>query len=115
MYIKTLSTKFNPMYYAMNITEDIIMRVQAESGTGATLNDYNRLIYPNGDEFSTNVWAYKANDTSFVTMDDGMFKSNYYGQIYSNPLYLATINNLQSAVTKSPSQTMKVTYTLSQA
>ena len=115
MYIKTLSTKFNPMYYAMNITEDIIMRVQAESSSGASVNNYNRLIYPNGDEFSTNVNAYRGNDTSFVTMDDGMFKSNYYGQIYSNPLYLATINNLQSAVTKSPSQTMKVTYTLSQA
>ena len=115
VHVKTLSTKFNPMYYAMNITEDIIMRVQAESSSGASLSNYNRLIYPNGDEFSTNVSAFRGSDTSFVTMDDGLFKSNYYGQIYSNPLYLATINNLQSVVTKSPSQTMKVTYTLSQA
>ena len=32
--------------------------------------------------------------------------------IYANPLYLATVNNLSSAVNKSASQTMKVTYTL---
>lgn len=33
----------------------------------------------------------------------------------NNPLYLATINNLQSAVTKTAAQTMKVTYTLTEA
>jgi hypothetical protein len=33
----------------------------------------------------------------------------------NNPLYLATINNLQSPVTKTAAQTMKVTYTLTEA
>lgn len=34
---------------------------------------------------------------------------------YNNPLYLATINNLSSPVTKTAAQTMKVTYTLTEA
>lgn len=35
--------------------------------------------------------------------------------LYKSPLYLATINNLQSPVTKTAAQTMKVTYTLTEA
>ena len=35
--------------------------------------------------------------------------------LYKNPLYLATINNLQSPVTKTAAQTMKVTYTLTES
>ena len=38
-----------------------------------------------------------------------------YGYIIHNPLYLATINNLDSPVTKTAAQTMKVTYTLTEA
>ena len=34
---------------------------------------------------------------------------------YRNPLYLATINNLESAITKDSTQTMKVIYTLTEA
>lgn len=34
---------------------------------------------------------------------------------YKNPLYLATVNNLESAVTKDSTQTMKIIYTLSEA
>ena len=34
--------------------------------------------------------------------------------LYKNPLYLATVNNLQSPVTKTAAQTMKVTYTLTE-
>ena len=36
------------------------------------------------------------------------------GGIYKNPLYLATINNLNSPVTKTAAQTMKVTYILTE-
>ena len=35
-------------------------------------------------------------------------------RVYKNPLYLATINNLQESVTKQNTQTMKVTYTLTE-
>ena len=34
---------------------------------------------------------------------------------YKNPLYLATINNLDSAITKDSTQTMKIIYTLTEA
>lgn len=42
---------------------------------------------------------------------------NLNGRVYpyNNPLYLATINNLSSPVTKTAAQTMKVTYTLTEA
>lgn len=43
----------------------------------------------------------------------GIFAYNY-GFVIHNPLYLATINNLQTAVTKTAAQTMKVTYTLTE-
>ena len=35
--------------------------------------------------------------------------------MYKNPLILATINNLDSPVTKTAAQTMKITYTLTKA
>ena len=38
--------------------------------------------------------------------------SNYGHNHYPNPLFLTTINNLQSSVTKDNTLTMKVTYTL---
>lgn len=41
--------------------------------------------------------------------------NNYQAYVAKNPLYLATINNLQSPVTKTAAQTMKVTYTLTEA
>lgn len=40
--------------------------------------------------------------------------SNQRTKIWSNPLYLATINNLETPVTKDASKTMKVTYTLTE-
>ena len=43
---------------------------------------------------------------------DWAHKNNSY--IAQNPMYLATINNLDSYVTKTASQTMKVTYTLTE-
>ena len=47
----------------------------------------------------------------FLKGDCSSKRPNYIAQ---NPFYLATINNLQSYVTKTASQTMKVTYTLSE-
>jgi len=47
----------------------------------------------------------------FIKNDSTQKKSNYIGQ---SPFYLATINNLDSYVTKTANQTMKVTYTLTE-
>jgi len=47
-----------------------------------------------------------------------IYQQNWYqNAVYAckNPLYLATVNNLQSPVTKTAAQTMKVTYTLTEA
>lgn len=40
---------------------------------------------------------------------------NLSGGIYKNPLILSTINNLDTPVTKTAAQTMKITYTLFKA
>ena len=53
--------------------------------------DYDCLFYVRGQSASGEVKAFK------------------------NPLYLATVNNLSSPVTKNNTQTMKVTYTLTEA
>ena len=47
-------------------------------------------------------------DALYTDIDNG-------GNFYKNPLYLATISNLDNAVTKDSTQTMKVIYTLTEA
>ena len=37
------------------------------------------------------------------------------GELFKNPLYLATVNNLDNPVVKDSTQTMKVIYTLTEA
>lgn len=65
----------------------------------------------------------KTNDTLYEY--NGSFPSYYqynpeldamvYSGCYKNPLILATINNLDTPVTKTAAQTMKITYTLTKA
>ena len=65
----------------------------------------------NGVGFAPYISHNKALDCMF-------YQQNLYANsVYccKNPLYLATINNLQTAVTKTAAQTMKVTYTLTEA
>lgn len=54
--------------------------------------------------------------TRLASIDDGLLRCRMWYRDYGfkNPLYLATINNLSSAVTKTAAQTMKVTYTLTE-
>lgn len=51
---------------------------------------------------------------SYDSATDSLVYSNGSPFLYKSPLYLATVNNLQSAVTKTAAQTMKVTYTLTE-
>lgn len=64
------------------------------------------------DSYVTNIKAGDVyqDDKGFITMP-----TSYYNDIrcMRNNAYLATVNNLQNAVTKDSSQTMKVIYTLS--
>lgn len=63
-------------------------------------------------------YSHSAQSTSFVNGYYQMGQTTQIGQqspIAQMPFYLATINNLESAVTKTAAQTMKVTYTLTEA
>ena len=77
-------------------------------------------VFDGTDERITNGYA----DTNFGPQLD--YNANYDALLYApgggysigpykNPLYLATINNLESAITKDSTQTMKVIYTLTEA
>ena len=62
-------------------------------------------------------YSHSAQSTSLVNGYYQMGQTTNLGQqspIAQMPFYLATINNLQSAVTKTAAQTMKVTYTLTE-
>ena len=62
-------------------------------------------------------YIHSAQSTSLVNGYYQMGQTTNLGQqspIAQMPFYLATINNLQSAVTKTAAQTMKVTYTLTE-
>ena len=50
----------------------------------------------------------------YDSASDSLVYSEANPLLYKSPLYLATINNLQSPVTKTAAQTMKVTYTLTE-
>lgn len=74
--------------------------------------------YPTNGVFNTNGYVEPEYGMSY----DGYFcaveQSNWYRTcigFIKNPLYLATINNLSSPVTKDATKTMKVTYTLTEA
>ena len=70
----------------------------------------------------TSNWTTKVTNANGLTVGkrlrfdgDCFLNSRNSDQLFKNPLYLATINNLQSPVTKTAAQTMKVTYTLTEA
>lgn len=68
---------------------------------------------------TVNQTVYPANLTDqglgFIDDTDSLRAGGQSSQLYKNPMYLATINNLDSPVEKTSSQTMKVIYTLTEA
>ena len=88
--------------------------------------NYYMIDVVKGTEKPTNWYlhfdASQASRELFMTDFDGQGLARFIlnasnknsAYIAQNPMYLATINNLQSYVTKTASQTMKVTYTLSE-
>ena len=73
----------------------------------------DELLPCNGIPFyaSNGVLPYYYDSESNVVYEG----TRYFTAKCNNPLYLATINNLNSPVTKTSAQTMKVTYTLTEA
>ena len=84
----------NSVYYIADFTNDTIVPCNSNTSAWGTANAYNDKGLAECVEH-TSTKSTKA--------------------IFYNPLYLATINNLQSPVTKTAAQTMKVTYTLTEA
>ena len=87
------------VYYIYDIEADTVAPVNANSGNS---------------EWS---WVRNPSLNSGALVREGVsVGTSYYtnGAIH-NPLYLATINNLDPYVTKTAAQTMKVTYTLTEA
>lgn len=75
---------------------------------------------PVNDTFLVTNGELESNNRTTAVYHDDLLNAITYGHRYScykynNPLYLATINNLSSPVTKTAAQTMKVTYTLTEA
>lgn len=84
----------------------------SNTGMGYILN------YTQGTVKPINVGAsgnYSLFNKKFPSIDALCYGSGSVTQLIKNPLYLATINNLQSPVTKTAAQTMKVTYTLTES
>lgn len=72
----------------------------------------DRLFPTNGTRSPQWGTAYLSYDASCDVLRDAEYQDAV--AIASNPLYLATINNLQTPVTKTAAQTMKITYTLTE-
>lgn len=80
------------------------------NGAGVILDVLNETIKP-VDSYSTGTIT---NGEAGYFQKCVTSESSYLAAGFSNPLYLATINNLQTPVTKTSAQTMKVTYTLTE-
>lgn len=88
---------------------------------GFMIDLINETIYPTNSYVDANYGDYVHNDTLDCIMHTiGNISQSPHNlspnskYLYKNPLYLATINNLQESVTKQNTQTMKVTYTLTE-
>lgn len=77
----------------------------------------NDTLYPTNAVIGDGSFLNSANNShSYVDEESGLIFSRYSSSnfVYYNPCFLATINNLDNTVTKDPTQTMKITYTLTE-
>lgn len=107
-------------HYGHDIVPGII-QFKSDSISGNTVYFYDTVAntcYPcNMDNtYDSACWLYVDNNDTL--QDSGQSYDSSYSDArtpINSPLYLATINNLGSPVTKTAAQTMKVTYTLTEA
>lgn len=88
---------------------------ELSKANGIIYDPVNDTIYPtNGEDPYRAIVYYDPNLDAFITHN--WYYSNFETEQINNVShYLATINNLQTPVTKTAAQTMKVTYTLTEA
>jgi hypothetical protein len=121
-FLDTIVTaqRYNYLYYIGAFLPGLISSGRTDSHTWI-YDTVNKTQYPTNAHRS---YLETDHETSVITSTaqakDGLFGvfATYYGSnvySYKNPLYLATVNNLESPVVKSSTQTMKVTYTLTEA
>lgn len=112
---------------------NIMLYCPAANGQSGYYDQYDAMIYPdgtvvkNGNYFLRSNSIYQGGSTHYVQAGyESPYlwvwggKSGYSGNTYgcygvASPRYLGTIANLSSAVVKNASQTLKVTYTLTDA
>ena len=87
---------------------DNILKIKTDSTDSNSWLDTNGSYTGIAYQFAL---CYNPDTDAMVLQDAGGSRQM---QIFKNPLYLATINNLSSPVTKNNTQTMKVTYTLTE-
>lgn len=89
--------------YSLFINEDLVLNKDA--------NSWTKIVdIPEGTSYMTNGTISSSSSSGF-NIGDNILQISGSGW-YRNPLYLATVNNLDSPVTKTAEQTMKITYTL---
>ena len=112
-----------PSFLPCELSDNLFL-MQGGSGSSQYTFLYDAVL---NETFNMNLVAQPKASPNFgaltrmSSVDDGVLKSivrqtnsAYHGYAGRNPLYLATINNLQSPVTKTAAQTMKITYTLTE-
>lgn len=93
-------------------TDGLVFVHTYESGAEYIYDTVNETCYPtNGNEQIEDESSYVLD---YIPSLDAIAYGTTQVYLYKNPLYLATINNLQTEVTKTAAQTMKVTYTLTE-
>lgn len=108
VHIKTLAYGTG----ACRFTEDLLLtRINGSDDYIAIYDPVNDTIYPTNAKFDIDYgWPrfFYYDATTNTVFNQGL-------RVFNNPLYLATINNLDSPVTKTSAQTMKITYSLTEA
>lgn len=118
-YTKIANSEFSAPH-AQYGTDWVIFKQNNAIITNGYLIDQNDTLYSTNIKTTTDQ-AYSYQGTGRVTTDGKQFLYGEYGNSQSvvrfmpNLQYLATINNLDTPVTKTAAKTMKITYTLTYA
>lgn len=116
VYVGVAATHANNTSGIGRLTPELLHMTPDTSGGSS----YPMWIYDGTDERPTNgyISTTMGNNIDYCDALDVLLQSvggSASRAPYKNPLYLATVNNLQSAVVKDATQTMKVIYTLTEA
>ena len=121
-YIDSLTTEQRYAYTDfLGVFADGLIQSGRADGRSWIYDTVNKTLLPTNGHRSIYQTEYQsATLTNTNQAKDGLLSCfyTYYrtdAHLFKNPLYLATVNNLESPVVKSSTQTMKVTYTLTEA